>query len=379
MSEAGGNVPARIFFLAKRRFGIIIEYMNRKIETALIEHGYREMIASEENTGYRIYYDMMKSLVNAVIFVDAWRYGETFIKTFKESMTSTMERIGKTTHYHMVVFIDSEKETYVEDFSVARQVCSDNPFAWIYDEAKEELIIYESQTEDFYGLKTILEDAKDIVVQEGPVVKESKKESFKKKISRVPIATSILVFINVVVFLICTFTGDLLYNKGAVGITFLTDYTQYYRVISSMFLHADISHIFGNMILLFFVGELVEEKVGSIRFLLIYLFSGIWGCVANFIYEIVTNDYVMAVGASGAVFGILGCLLALVVFKVVRGRTISLWRIIFVIAISLYEGFHSANVANWAHIGGLVAGFLLGVIYCLTSVHRKTKGNKNEN
>ena len=357
----------------------MIEALNK----VLIEKGYREMISLEENKGYRIYYDMMKSLVNAVLFVDASVYDDKFVASFKEQLSDKMLEMGYQTHVMLVVCVDSSSQNYYNDTLVARQVCSDTAFAWVFDDFEKTLIIYENQAEDFYGLKALIESAKYVTVEPEENTAEDKpaydrKREIKAGFQSRPKATSLLVFINVLVFLICTFTGDVLYNIGTVGLKLINTPADTYRIITSMFLHADISHLFGNMVLLYFLGEVTEKEIKTGPFLGVYFASGICGCLADFLSEAMTGNYFYAIGASGAIFGLLGLLLSLAIFKRVTGRNYNVWRIIIVVIFSVYDGFLSPNVAVVAHIGGLVTGFILGIVICLFTKNVSKKGSRNE-
>ena len=97
-----------------------------------------------------------------------------------------------------------------------------------------------------------------------------------------------------------------------------------------------------------------------------------------FIEEIIRDEKIVVVGASGAIFGLLGVLFALVLFKRVTRETMSVSRVFMVIILSVYNGFSQVNVANGAHIAGLISGFLAGVIYCLVKTEKKgEKPNEN--
>ncbi len=130
-----------------------------------------------------------------------------------------------------------------------------------------------------------------------------------------------------------------------------------------MFLHTDVRHLFSNMIVLYYVGEIVERKLGHLRYAVLYLLSGIAGDVLSMGYELLRNDYYSSVGASGAVFGVQGALLLLVILHRGRLESLSAGRVAFVIAFSLYCGFTSSNVNNAAHIGGVLMGFALAAVF----------------
>ena len=197
----------------------------------------------------------------------------------------------------------------------------------------------------------------------------------RERIAQMPWVNICLVAVNVIVFLICTFTGELLYNKGAFGVTEIMEDGSFYRMFTSMFLHADTQHLFNNMIILYFIGEIVEKKVGHIPYVLIYFLSGIAGDVFSMGIELLSGEYYSSVGASGAVFGVEGALFLLVLFNRGKLESITLGRLAFAILFSLYCGFTGTNTNNAAHVGGILAGFAItALIMFLRPQHQNKKG-----
>ena len=186
-----------------------------------------------------------------------------------------------------------------------------------------------------------------------------------KRLRDLPIVSTTLVVINVIVFLICTFSGNLLYNMGGLDIWAVLEAGEYGRIIYALFLHSDINHIFNNMVILFFLGAMIEKEVGHIRYGIIYFLAGIGGNTLSLFYKLLTNEMSISVGASGAVFGLDGVLLALILFSGRKLPNITPIRVLLMIGYSLYSGFVGVNVDNAAHIGGLITGFLAGIIICI--------------
>ena len=181
---------------------------------------------------------------------------------------------------------------------------------------------------------------------------------------RIPWCSAVLTAVNIVVFLACQFYGSILYPEGAFSILYLIRNGEYYRLVTAMFLHADISHLANNMILLYFGGEIVEKTVGRIRYLILFFLSGICGNLFSAVYELSTGSFYESIGASGAVFGLVGGLFYLVLAKKGRAAGMSVQRMVLMIALSLYSGFQSVMVNNAAHLGGLLGGFLLAFLLC---------------
>lgn len=136
-----------------------------------------------------------------------------------------------------------------------------------------------------------------------------------------------------------------------------------------MFLHVNISHIFNNMLILFFLGGMIEKEIGHIRFVILYFLSGLSGSLLSLYVKVWNGDMSGSVGASGAIFGLDGVLLSMVLFRGKEMENVSLPRVLLMILLSLYSGYTGGNIDNAAHVGGLLAGFTAGSVMCL--VQRK--------
>lgn len=137
---------------------------------------------------------------------------------------------------------------------------------------------------------------------------------------------------------------------------------QYWRFVTPIFLHANILHIGLNMLNFVVLGIVIERIFGHLRFLMIYLVTGVISIIASALFM---PDEV-SVGASGAIFGIVG---AYAVFVLVhrrafprRGIPTLLWLVI-VIGINLAIGLFISNVDNYAHLGGFASGCILGFLF----------------
>lgn len=175
-------------------------------------------------------------------------------------------------------------------------------------------------------------------------------ELFKPK---KPIITYGLIAINVIIFLL-----GMIFNLSDDFINLFANYGplvtegQYYRLFTSMFIHANIFHILFNMYALYLLGAQAEGFFGKGKFLVIYILSGISGSLLS----ILLNQGAVSVGASGAIFGILGALLYFGYNnRVYLGNTL-VREIVPVIIINLAFGFMMTGVDNFAHIGGLIGG-----------------------
>ena len=181
--------------------------------------------------------------------------------------------------------------------------------------------------------------------------------SFKK-----PIVTYSLIFICILVFILmyvlcnCSTDNYTLLVFGA-NVDTLTKNGDYYRLFTSMFLHIGILHLLCNMYSLYIIGKEVENVFGKVKYLIIYLLSGIAGSILSLAF----NHNTICAGASGAIFGLLGALLYFgYYYRTYLGATLTR-TIIPVIVLNLIIGFTSSGIDNAAHIGGLVGGILIAM------------------
>lgn len=171
--------------------------------------------------------------------------------------------------------------------------------------------------------------------------------------------TYILAAINIVIFglmmLMDQQNGVLNQVRFGAKVNYLIVDGEYYRLLSAMFLHADKMHLAFNMVSLLNLGVSIEYIFGKTRFLAIYFISGILASIGSFLF----NDNI-AVGASGAIFGLLGALLFFTLIHKSNGTKLraDTFVIIGTIGINLYYGFTTTSIDNAAHITGLIAGYL---------------------
>ena len=187
----------------------------------------------------------------------------------------------------------------------------------------------------------------------------------------VPVVTYTLIGINLAVYLLAVLTGGTLLNPTnspiydfgiQQGALLQQDPLQAYRLITAMFLHAGIAHIGFNMLSLYFVGIWVEQIFGKWRYLAIYLIGGLAGGLA----QALLAPTVASLGASGAIFAIFAAFGA---FFVLRRRTLGpagnamIGQWVFWLALNLYLSFSDPNIALYDHLGGLIVGFVLGMLF----------------
>ena len=133
--------------------------------------------------------------------------------------------------------------------------------------------------------------------------------------------------------------------------------SEWWRLFSSMFVHIGFLHLAFNCYALYAFGPPIEARHGKVRFLTLYLGAGLLGGAASLAF---TGAQISA-GASGAVFGILGAWIAFFLpHRRARGAAAQLQSLFMLIGINLVLGFSIGGIDNWAHLGGLAGGFVIG-------------------
>lgn len=251
-------------------------------------------------------------------------------------------------------------------------------------------IVNLKEFDDIKQYKTVMEVFPDIIKKSK--IKEKGMELFFKLTSEInkkneqegikaeeifkpkkPIITVSLIIINVIVFILMYIFG-----KGSQDAFTLIKFGafqkdlilggEYYRLITSAFLHIGIFHLLFNCYALYVIGRQLESFLGKIKFLIIYLVSALCGSLMSMIFPIS-----ISAGASGAIFGLLGSLLYFGYNYRVYLGTVLKSQIIPLILINLIFGFMVSGINNAAHIGGLIGGILITM-----SLGIKYKSKKSE-
>ena len=207
---------------------------------------------------------------------------------------------------------------------------------------------------DHEGFDLLIDATNDINVK----TEENNKlfeDTFKPKFVYVTLA---IIGLCLLMFLITTFTGGSssaynLFRWGANLREAVVSDKQVWRLLTCAFLHAGILHLLVNMYSLFIIGSQIETYMGKIKYAVIYIISAISGSLLSIIF--CEN---ISVGASGAIFGLLGSLLYFGYHYRVYLGTVIRTQIVPIIILNLAIGFMFSGIDNFAHIGGLIGGYL---------------------
>jgi len=242
-------------------------------------------------------------------------------------------------NYKDVTCVKIEKEEDLKNSEVLKKFFPDLSKKLIYNEAGMELFVKITNDINEHNKK----DASRI------------EKVFKSKF---PMITYLIITLNVILYVFPLLFG--VYNYVVDRFCVYGPYIRigdYYRLVTGIFLHGGIFHLFFNCYSLYIVGAQIESFLGKIKFLIIYLFSGICGSLFSMMF----GGDVASIGASGAIFGLLGSLVYFGYhYRVYLGNVIKS-QIIPLIILNLMLGFITPGVDNFAHIGGLIGGTLITV------------------
>lgn len=194
--------------------------------------------------------------------------------------------------------------------------------------------------------------------------KNEKRNKIAEKIFsyKQPIVTYIIMAICIILFILMELSGgstnsQTLLKYGA-NLDVLVKNGEYYRLFTCIFLHIGIMHLLCNMYSLYIIGREVENLFGKIKYIVIFILSGIFGSIMSLAF---THNTISA-GASGAIFGLLGALLYFGMhYRTYLGEAIKR-SIIPIIVVNLIIGFFAEGIDLAAHIGGLVGGVLVAMM-----------------
>lgn len=362
------TAPAReadMFEIVKIRIG---NRMKQKIEHLLMTHNYKKIPSSLPE--FTMYYEEMGNQVNIIHAVDYHKGMELTNEQYqhvKEQIQKLFLKKGYTEIKICSLFL-------TEDVEAVKELCVMDSMSWVLDTCSKRLVVYEGHIDEFYGARRMLED----MLSESEVnseqeyaydreIRNQKRATKGILISNLSPINACLVLVNIIVFLgleIFGSTTDLSYmvEKGALFPPYIEKGHQYYRLFTCMFMHFGFQHIFYNMLALYFLGDNVERALGKTKYLLLYLISGLGASSFSLIYAVLLGNNIVSAGASGAIFGVVGALLFIVIRNKGRLEDMTTAKLLLLIGYSLFSGLTSEGIDNAAHIGGLLVGFLLAVI-----------------
>lgn len=356
--------------------------MHKVIELFFVNHNYEEIeVNIEELKVYikdRILYCVIdfnnESIINGKQF-------DTTMNQLYEGVISAGKNIDKSVIFacgedgHSIIemytekMVNGKKEYKIEEAlvlldTVNRRIVQDsNAFEECHSISQEI-----SEYINNYGSK---------VVEQGNNVLDTKqaiREMLKKTCTHIAV-------INILIFVIMFFLNSEVYKsvmqEYSLNWRNVVEDDQWYRVLTSMFLHWDINHLFNNMLTLCTVGTFLEKMIGRKWIIISYFVTGIIAGLVSLGYNMKLGQEVYSAGASGAIFGLIGVLLAVLILGKGNGEKISGKRLLVYIILVVWAQLSEKQVDNAAHIGGIVAGVLTGLVFRLKGLRMEKRQHEN--
>lgn len=343
----------------------MISMMKKKLEHYLVTEGFFPLTSNISDISALVKFE--NNLLNILQIIDYRKelyLDKEQFEEVKKSLRATFQDKG-VSEIHILSLVLSE------NIERGLALGEDDPFCWQVDMETLELLIEDGKQPDFYGMKALLqgflEKWKENPVQfeeaEEAPEKEEKKGKIRAYFSHAPLISLSLIVLNLVLCFCCIINPVFFYGEGCVSLSYVMQ-GEFYRLLTAVFLHGSVDHYFSNMLLLYFIGDILEKKVGRAKFLFMYLATGILGNMLSCLYEYITGTYYISYGASGAVFGLIGMLFYLVIRKDEQIK-ISMPAMFFMVLYCIYSSFVGAQVNVAAHLGGLLSGMVLMFVFCL--------------
>jgi rhomboid protease GluP len=175
--------------------------------------------------------------------------------------------------------------------------------------------------------------------------------------------TATIILINVMMGFVVLFSGGFttlnLISWGALFPPLIQLQGEWYRLLTSMLLHGSLVHLLLNMYALYFIGGFMERLLGTYKYLMFYVIAGL---TASLLVYFLGNPMTVTIGASGAIFGLMGGLLALTFLKPLLLPPATTNNIRFIALINIIFTFTIPNISIYGHLGGLLSGILLTFI-----------------
>ena len=365
--------------------------IQREIDALFTQLGYRFLPNNFRDTG--IYYKYYKEGFHVVVAMDV-RAGNVItpeqhkimIEQVMGSFYQPKSILSDFPDGFPVYHVETLTLFVGEDMELLKGLCVECINAWAYLSLQRRLLIYENQPGDFFGLRQALETMGTFDAR-AEDLKAPAEQGLRARIERwlwvkcgirvgeyASYVTIGLIAANVIVYLIMELFGDTqdgmyVAMYGGLYPPLLTEGHEWWRLLTAGFIHFGAAHLVNNMILLYCMGSRLERVTGHLRMLVIYLVSLVGGTMLSLTMMLHTNDYAVSAGASGAVYGIIGGFLWMVILFRGRLQGITAKGLVFMILLMIYYGVTSSGIDNWGHIGGLVAGFIITAILC----HRKSQ------
>ena len=329
-------------------FGILVNYFEAR--------HFQSIPTDIDNVSmFAIYQKSSLYLVNLIVLGKDYVYDR---KRYEHYRNTTKAQFGKVKSDKVIllniIIVDDPSVVYghINYTPNLEEVFVD--IHWIIDAKEKQLVIPNKQVKSVLGLEKSIKELITTGTQKFYQLTKKRKASY---------VSLILILVNVVIWVILEYNGgsnnvETLLRFGAINADLIQSTGQYWRLLSSVFLHIGFAHLAYNVFALYIFGSRLEKYINVGQYLFIYIFAGFVGGLVSYAGSLLMNTNTIAAGASGAIYGLLG---AILILSKASGQSIDglnaymMWLIfIFGIVFSVI----SPSVDVFAHIGGFIGGLL---------------------
>lgn len=340
--------------------------ITKNILTVLADHQFN--IMRNTNPQYYFFCKNTQDSFSTIVLIDDIKYPKKtdalILSSIKESLEKTLLLRGyKEVDVLFIIFTN-------EPFGYKSLAESDFAF-WLSDMGNKRIVSYTSDDANFTDIRDDLENA---------LIKEDERPSIMSRIKGAngisnPVFTVLFALLNIIVFIGFELFGDItdtiyMYTHGTSEWHSVLENHEYYRLFTCMFIHFSFSHLMSNMITLLAIGSQLEPVIGHVKFIFIYMISGLCASLTSVFYHAHMDIDAVSAGASGAVFGIFGAYAIFALFDKLKGRKVPAMRISIMSLLVLINGFTTTSVDNAAHLGGIISGCIIAFICCICSKNK---------
>lgn len=274
-----------------------------------------------------------------------------------QNLKCSYEKItGKRVHFLNICY--TSDGMFDEELALAASISG----IWFVAKDTGRIYVFENQPNDFDGFYSDLE-----------------KECLRveNRIRYIPYSNLILVILNCVIYVLVyhvlnAYETERILRSFGLEWSKVIQAGEWYRLLTCMFLHGDARHLYGNMLLLFFIGNKMEESLGHSKYLLLYISTGIGAAIGSMVYHYSILENAICIGASGAIMGVLGAMTGLLIVYKGKTKQFNLRRLLIFFGLTIAQGVLSPQVDNAAHL----CGFLTGLLFASLCYQRDKKTDK---
>lgn len=326
-------------------------------------------------------YHKVQNMNHYFVYVFSTEHGQEFHKETQEHMIAQIEARLQSSYQN----VQCLKLMIANEAMGIRTMMEHDSYVWYIDSTTNRLVMYENQISKFLLLEQeiprLLESRNNLngSKETYPFVSKTSKTILLQRIryQGISLCSVGIITMNVLVFVWLEFFVDGIRHQEIVeqfGLYWpaVRYEHEYYRLFTCMFLHSGFDHLLNNMLVLYIIGNNLERVVGPIKYFIIYIGAGLLAGLVSMGYNMHIKQEILSVGASGAIFGIVGAVAYIIIMNKGRCKEIGKRQIVLFVFFSLYGGFTSVQVDNAAHIGGVITGALITML-----LYRKPKEMRN--